>query len=494
MLRPRALDAEHERDAEGDGLAGAGRGTTREVAPGEHVRDRGDLDRERRDDAPALERARQLMGARRERQRWWAQQGSSKGFVPGPSARAERVLTDPEGSVRSDRKNPDEPRDSTPCVRRRRAAHHRLRTRRPQEPAVLDRPPHPLCGQRHVDVAHAEVGQRVHDCVLHRRRRPDRAGLADALGSQLVERGRRLHRDQLEVGQLGGRRDRVVGEVATSPGCRPRRSGPPRTAPGPRPGRCPPWRCPSAMSGLRMPARVVDRDEPLQLHGARVRVHLHDRDVGAERERRARGRSRCRPGVPAGPAARRHVRPRAVDGRRAGHVESPGGGVHDDVGRIRLEQVGRQVATATQHLAPTPGTPLDPRPAASASPPVPSPDGVSSVSPCTRLDVVEADAESVGDDHGERRGMALAVGERAGPDAWPCRRVVTSTLPNSAARHRVRDLDVDRQSDAQQPRVAALAARAPAPRAARRSRPAQGPDRAPPRTSAAVVGARRSAS
>ena len=55
--------------------------------------------------------------------------------------------------------------------------------------------------------------ERVDHRVLHRRRRADGAGLADALGAERVERGRRLHRHQLEGGQLGGGDDPVVGEV-----------------------------------------------------------------------------------------------------------------------------------------------------------------------------------------------------------------------------------------------------------------------------------------
>src|SRR4051812_13172996 len=63
-------------------------------------------------------------------------------------------------------------------------------------------PPHLLRRARHVEVLHAERHQRVEDGVVHRRRRADRPGLADALGPELVERRRRLHHDPLEARQL----------------------------------------------------------------------------------------------------------------------------------------------------------------------------------------------------------------------------------------------------------------------------------------------------
>ena len=58
---------------------------------------------------------------------------------------------------------------------------------------------------RHVEVADAEVRQRVDHGVLHRRGGPDGARLADALGPQRVERGRRLHHHPLEQRELGRR-------------------------------------------------------------------------------------------------------------------------------------------------------------------------------------------------------------------------------------------------------------------------------------------------
>jgi hypothetical protein len=55
----------------------------------------------------------------------------------------------------------------------------------------------------HVDVAHAEVGHGVDDCVLHGGRGADGAGLADALGAERVVRRRGLVRDPLERRELG---------------------------------------------------------------------------------------------------------------------------------------------------------------------------------------------------------------------------------------------------------------------------------------------------
>src|SRR5205823_12188107 len=52
---------------------------------------------------------------------------------------------------------------------------------------VVDRPPHPLGCARHVDVADAQMADRINDSVLRGGRRADRARLADALRTERVE-------------------------------------------------------------------------------------------------------------------------------------------------------------------------------------------------------------------------------------------------------------------------------------------------------------------
>src|SRR5207244_2320470 len=52
---------------------------------------------------------------------------------------------------------------------------------------VVNRSPHPLGGQRQVEVADPEVGERVDHRVLHGRSGADGGGLADPLGPQRVQ-------------------------------------------------------------------------------------------------------------------------------------------------------------------------------------------------------------------------------------------------------------------------------------------------------------------
>ncbi len=49
-----------------------------------------------------------------------------------------------------------------------------------------------LAGRRHVEVADAERGERIHDGVEDGGQRADRAGLAGALRAQVIEKVRRL--------------------------------------------------------------------------------------------------------------------------------------------------------------------------------------------------------------------------------------------------------------------------------------------------------------
>ena len=140
-------------------------------------------------------------------------------------------------------------------------------------------------------MAHAEVGEGVDHRVLHRGGRTDRARLADALGAQGVDRCGRLHGDELEAGQLGRRDEAVVGQVRRD-----------RVAVVVVPdlleqglGRAlgqPAVDLALGQQRVEDAARVVDRDEPLQLHLARLGVDLDHGQVGPERERRARGRER----------------------------------------------------------------------------------------------------------------------------------------------------------------------------------------------------------
>ena len=204
-----------------------------------------------------------------------------------------------------------------------------------------DRPPHVLWCARHGEVPDAEVGDGVDDGVVHGRQRADGPGLADTLGAQRVDPRRRLEVVDLEGRQLGGRDDGVVGEVRRS------------------------WRAVGGVvdrflqrlgRALRHPAvdlagrerveeaaGVVDADEPLQRHLARVGVDLDDGDVGAERERRLGGgevgRARQRR-LEAG----RQLGPRHPGRRGAGDMEPAGGGVEDDVAGRRLEVRGDELA------------------------------------------------------------------------------------------------------------------------------------------------------
>ena len=60
-----------------------------------------------------------------------------------------------------------------------------------------DRAPHPLGRRRHLDVAHAEIRERIHHRVRDRRHRADAAGLAAALDAERIGLGR--HRIALDV-------------------------------------------------------------------------------------------------------------------------------------------------------------------------------------------------------------------------------------------------------------------------------------------------------
>src|SRR5205814_4357382 len=66
---------------------------------------------------------------------------------------------------------------------------------------------------RYVDVAHAQMRERVADRALYGRGGTDRSRLADAFRTERVERRRRLHAHELETRQLRRGDDAVVREV-----------------------------------------------------------------------------------------------------------------------------------------------------------------------------------------------------------------------------------------------------------------------------------------
>ena len=129
------------------------------------------------------------------------------------------------------------------------------------------------------------MGQGVDDRVLHGRRGADRAGLADALGPELVDGVGRLHRHQLEAGQLGGRDHGVVGQVRGD-----------RVAVGVVAhlleeglGRSLGQAAVTLALGeqrVEDGAGVVDGDQPAQVDPPGLGVDLDHRHVGAEREGR----------------------------------------------------------------------------------------------------------------------------------------------------------------------------------------------------------------
>ena len=196
-------------------------------------------------------------------------------------------------------------------------------------------------------------------------------------------------------------------------------------------------------------AAVVDGDVAHGAHLARVEVDLDDGDVGPERERGvalvevALGGEHARRaavtvaedlgrrlGRPAGELA-----PRQRTGRHAGHADGRRVDVDDDVGDVGLEQVGGQLlGLLDERLRRL----VDRRPAELQRP---GATGAAALGDEVRVAVDEADllhrdAGLVVDEHGERRLVALPVGERPRPHggravvvdldgtelAWPRRR------------------------------------------------------------------------
>ena len=215
-------------------------------------------------------------------------------------------------------------------------------------------------------------------------------------------------------------------------------------------------------------AAVVDGDVAHDARPPGVEVDLDDGDVGAERERRvalvevgAGGEQPRAVAVAehlggASAARRRELGPRQRAGRHAGDADRAGVGVDDDVGDVGLEQVGGEpLGLLDEQL----GRLVDGRAAelqrARAAGAAAGRDEVGVA--VDEADAVDRDAGLVVDDHGERRLVALAVGERAG--AHGGRAVVVdldgAELLGAAAG---RDLDVRGDADAERDAVAALAA------------------------------------
>ena len=300
-------------------------------------------------------------------------------------------------------------------------------------------------------MAHAEVGERVDDRVLHRRCGADGAGLADALGPELVVRRRRLHRDALEHGQLGGGDHRVVHEVGGQGVavlvvahlleqrlCRALGQAAVHLAVG--------------EERVEDGAGVVDCDEAGELDRPGLRVDLDHGEVGAEGEGRPGG-------VEVGHADQRvgagggagHLVPAHRDGGHAGHVEAApavvaGVAQHQVVG-IGLEQVGGGLPGEVVELA---GGVVDGRAGhlhrAGAAGHRPGGDDVGVAE--HDLDLVDGHAEAVGHEHGPGRLVALAVGGRArlGEEGAVGAQLDGSELGAAPERG---DLDVHREAEAQ---------------------------------------------
>ena len=207
-------------------------------------------------------------------------------------------------------------------------------------------------GERHVDVADAEVRHRVDDRVLHRGRRADRARLADALRAERVERASasrcstprssaaRPRSASRSPCRLRGER---VAVVVVDDALEQRLRDALRDA-----------AVLLARDEQRVedPAAVVDRDVAEQLDAAGLAVDLDDGDVRAEREGRVAlvevELVRRAPGsMPVGRASS-GPSPRAASSAQrqrarghAGDADRPPSWTHDVVG-VRLEQVTRR--------------------------------------------------------------------------------------------------------------------------------------------------------
>ena len=311
----------------------------------------------------------------------------------------------------------------------------------------------------------AEVREGVDHGVLDRRGAADRGRLADALGPEGVQRGRRLRRRGVERRELGRRGERVLGErrgdevaVGVVADLLVQRLADAR--------RHATVLLPLHEGGIDHPSAVVDRHVPQHPHPPRLRVDLHDAHVRAEREGgralvevEVRGESRqsvTSVGSLAVLAGRRPGEHRPVEraGGDAAHRERAVLEYH--VGWISLEHGGReqprlvdeQVARLLHGRAAELHGPRARRAAAAAHEV-----GVDR----GKHDAVDRDSGRLADDHGIGRLVPLAVRRRPGVHG---RGAVLVHLDARVlgALAAGRDLDVRRDPDADHRRVARLPA------------------------------------
>ena len=298
------------------------------------------------------------------------------------------------------------------------------------------------------------MGEGVDHRVLHRGRRADRAGLADPLDPQRVERGRCLHGDQLEAGQLG-RGDRgVVGQVArygVSVGVedhlfQQRLRGTLGDAAVP---------LALGQHGVEHRPGVVHRDVPDVPDLAGLGVHLHHGHVRAEWERGpvALELDVGHQPVPAG--LPRDLGPAQCGLRVAAHLPAAGAGVQIQVVLGGLEHPGRDAASLVLDLARglVHGRPAElQRPRGERADADRDQVGVA----VDHRHLVHRDAQFVLHEHGPRGVVALAVRGTAGVDGRGA--VVVDGEAGGLPRLRVNggDLDVGREPDADLDRVIAF--------------------------------------
>ena len=237
--------------------------------------------------------------------------------------------------------------------------------------------------------------------------------------------------------------------------------------------------------GADDPARVVDRDEPLELDAAGLGVDADDGDVRAERERAGlrlevaldgelgrAGRSR---------RGARRARPRSATARALPVTwkRPPSRSSTTSAGFASSSSAtscfARSTTSADACAAAVPPICSD------FEPYVPPPRATIVGVARDDGDRVEVEPELVGDDLRVRRLVALPVGERAGAEdrAAVGRDLDRAELGLGAA---VRHLDVHRQADAELTAGRRSRAAAPARRAGRRSRPPRARARAPARS------------
>src|SRR5579859_75225 len=231
---------------------------------------------------------------------------------------------------------------------------HRRRAR--DVVAVRDRLPDPVGQQRHVDVAHTRIGDRVEHGVDERGGPADRGAFADALGADRVVRARRDHLAvQFEAGRLPRGRQQVVHVVrADAVAVRVERDEL-HVRHRVRLGQAP-HDLPFDDHRVDPYTTVVDGDHVEHVPDAGLRVDLNRDEVDGERPGQVR-RVVVRGVLQAGLHAVRHVAVRGqralLDGHaavgRAAHVEPAE--LPLDVFLGHLEQVSSQLARLGADLA-----------------------------------------------------------------------------------------------------------------------------------------------